>query len=62
MKAKQLREFALDCLKAARQTGQTTDQDSYRAIAERLIRRANEVDQAAAPANTPARMPKLQRS
>jgi hypothetical protein len=49
MKGRELRQFALECLKAARQTDQVTDKESYRVIAEGLIRRANEVDEVAAP-------------
>lgn len=49
MKGKELREFALECLKAARQADHIVDQDAYRIIAECLIRRANEIDHAIAP-------------
>jgi hypothetical protein len=49
MKGRELRQFALECLKAARQTNQITDKESYRIIAEGLIRRANELDELAAP-------------
>ena len=61
MKGKELRNFALECLKAARQTRQITDKESYCAIAESLIRRANELDEVIAPVKRPARLPKGRR-
>jgi hypothetical protein len=61
MRGRELRNFALECLKAARQTRQIVDKESYRVIAESLIRRANEVDEVIAPINAPARLPNMQR-
>jgi hypothetical protein len=54
MRGRELRQFALECLKAARQTDQITDQESYRVIAEGLIRRASKLDEVEA-----ARLPRL---
>ena len=51
MRGRELRKFALDCLKAAHQTDQITDSESYKVIAERLIRRANEIDDVALQPN-----------
>ncbi len=62
MKGKELRKFALECLKAAHETNQIIDKESYRVIAEGLIRRANEVDEVTAPTHARAKPPKLRRA
>lgn len=61
MKGRELRKFALECLKAAQQTDEITDKDSYRMIAEGLLRRASEIDRAGASMHAPARLRKAQR-
>jgi hypothetical protein len=58
MNGRGLREFALECLIAERGSSQPTEKDSFRVIAERLVRRANELDGVLPPA-TVARGPAL---
>jgi hypothetical protein len=44
MQGHRLRAFAFDCLREERKAKTAIDKDSLRAIAEALVRRANEMD------------------